>query len=259
MPVKTFIPPILAVAALTAFSYGTPSGLNNIPTADTTPQGTFVLQAFSTIGNDRTDDFNLGFKTGIDAKFVKFEIGADSHLYPGKGGPVVVQGKMAIPFGEGLPTLALGAANISFTNEQRARVGDGFAYGVVTQDFGWLRIHGGCGMQDGIALPFYGVDKTFRYTKSVPTADGKSVADGKSTRDGKSSRDGKSQPSLDTRTIDLFTLRADAIEQPDSSWLYSAGVLVPVCKWFVLEAWGNFPDNGSDASVTLKANFVITF
>ncbi len=251
---KSVLLPILAFSAFAASSYGTPTGLNNIPTADTTPQGTFVLQAFSTFGGDRDADFNLGFKTGIDAKVVKFEIGADSHIYPDKGGPVTVQGKVAIPFGQGLPTLALGAANITFSNDDRARAGDGFAYAVLTQDFGWFRVHGGCGLQDSDALPFYGIDKTFRYTKTIPASDGKSVRDGKSVADGKSHT-----AALDTKTIDLFTLRADAIEQHDSSWLYSAGVLVPICKYFVFEAWGNFPDNGTDPSLTLKANFVFSF
>ena len=58
---------------------------------------------------------------------------------------------------------------------------------------------------------------------------------------------------------DLFTVRGDVIAQRDSSWLYSAGVLVPVCKYFVFETWANFPDNGTSPSLTLKANFVLSF
>ncbi len=43
----------LLLAPVAAFA--TPSGLNNIPTADTTPQGTFVLQAYNTVsGNAET-------------------------------------------------------------------------------------------------------------------------------------------------------------------------------------------------------------
>ncbi len=238
---------IAAASALfltTTATYATPSGLNNIPTADTTPQGTFVLQGFTTLGNDRDTDFNLGFKTGIDAKLVKIELGASAHLTPGKGGPIAAHGKIALPLGEGLPTVAVGVANISFDSGDRKRSGDEFFYAVVSHDLGWLRLHGGCASQDGEALPFFGVDKTFRTAATTTHGDGKSV---------------KSVKAMETPGRDLFTLRADAIQQLSNDWLYSAGVLVPVCSNLVAEAWGNFPDNGDDASLTLKINFVFKF
>lgn len=239
---------LAALALLTAAAFASPSGLNNIPTADTAPMGTLVLQTYSTVGGFADGDFNLGFKTGLDFKVVKFELGADSHIYPHQGGPVTVQGKIAVPLGEHLPTLALGAANVSFRDHDRRRAGDEFFYAVATEDLGWLRVHGGCASQDGNALPFAGMDKTFRSTKSVAASDGKAVADGKS---------GKT--TMETKTIDLFTLRGDVIEQRDASWLYSAGVLVPVGKYFVFETWANFPDNGDSPSWTIKGNFVIRF
>ncbi|MDQ6913741.1 MAG: hypothetical protein M3128_12800, partial [Verrucomicrobiota bacterium] len=60
--------------------HATPSGLNNIPTADTAPQGTLVLQVFSTVGGDAEDDFNVGFKTGLVFKPFRFEFGASPLL-----------------------------------------------------------------------------------------------------------------------------------------------------------------------------------
>lgn len=236
------------LVALASTSDASPSGLNNIPTADTAPQGTFVLQTYNTVFGQADPDFNIGFKTGIDFKYAHIELGTDSHLLPDKGGPVTVNGKLAVPFGEHLPTLALGAANVTFRDVDRLRAGDEFFYAVASEDLGWFRVHGGCGLQDGVALPFYGLDKTFRYTKQVAASEGKEVADSKS---------GKAM--MTTKAIDLFTLRGDAIQQSDSSWLYSAGVVVPVCKYFVFETWGNFPDNGSSPSWTIKGNFVFTF
>lgn len=230
---------LLSFTALAAAAHATPSGLNNIPTADTTPQGTFVFQTFSTMGGSADTDLNFGFKTGLDLKVVKVELGSAAHLYPDKGGPVTVHGKVAVPFGEGLPVFAIGAANVAFSEQRRARAGDVFGYAVLSQDFGWLRVHAGCGWQDSDALPFFGVDKTFRITKAAPPADGKTV----------------SAP----ETRDLFTVRADVIELRSHDWLFSAGVLVPVCKHFVLEAWGNFPSDGESPSLTLKANFVVSF
>jgi hypothetical protein len=102
-------------------------------------------------------------------------------------------------------------------------------------------------LQEDEALPFFGIDRTFSLKREVPAAGG----------GGKNPKAPAGAPEI--RTRDLFTLRADAIRQLDESWLYSAGVLIPVHRHFVLEAWGNFPDNGDDASITLKANFVFTF
>ena len=237
---------LASVSAATA----TPSGLNNIPTADTTPQGTFVLQTFTTIGDGVNADLNLGFKTGIDLKAVKLELGLASHLVPGKGGPVEVHGKIAVPLGEGLPVIAAGAANISFTKDDRGRAGDTFAYFVVSQDFHWFRAHAGLAVQDSQPLPFFGFDKTFRIAKDALASDGKSVK----TKGGK-----PAEKHSEPQYRDLFTLRADAIQMPNHDWLLSAGALIPICKHFVFETWGNFPTDGTDASVTFKANFVFSF
>jgi hypothetical protein len=51
---------LLASMALTSAASATPSGLNNIPTADTTPPRTLVFQGFSTMGGESDTDFNLG-------------------------------------------------------------------------------------------------------------------------------------------------------------------------------------------------------
>jgi len=231
-----------------AAAHATPSGLNNIPTADTTPQGTFVLQGFTTLGGNNNADFNLGFKTGIDLKAVKLELGLASHLVPGKGGPVELHGKIAVPLGEGLPVIAAGAANISFTKDDRRRAGDTFAYFVMSQDFHWFRAHAGLAVQDSQPLPFFGIDKTFRIAKSAPAPDAKAVK-----------KAGGKHAAAPTEYRDLFTLRADAIQQRDHTWLASVGALIPVTKWFVFETWGNFPTNGGQASATLKGNFVFSF
>jgi len=255
--VNSTLRPILAFTALVATCSATPSGLNNIPTADTTPQKTFVLQGFTTLGEDRDADFNFGFKTGLDAKYVKFELGAASHIYPDRGGPVTVHGKVAIPFGKGLPTFAVGAANVAFSERQRERAGDVFGYVVLSQDFGWFRAHAGCAYQDTDALPFFGLDKTFRVSITRAVSDGKTIHTVGQAGTGHGAGSGDPNAALETR--DLFTIRADAIELRRHDWLFSAGVLVPVCKWFVMEAWGNFHGYGDEPSLTLKANFVVNF
>jgi hypothetical protein len=248
IPTKSICIPAILLAGI-APTHATPSGLNNIPTADTTPQGTFVLQTFTTLGGNNDADFNLGFKTGIDLKAVKLELGLASHILPSKGGPVELHGKVAVPLGEGLPTIAAGAANISVNAADRRRAGDTFAYFVVSQDFHWFRMHAGLAVQDSEPLPFVGIDKTFRIAKSAPVPAAKS---------GKKAG-GHHAKAAPVEYRDLFTLRADAIQQRNHTWLASVGALVPVCKNFVFEAWGNFPTDGSQASATLKGNFVFSF
>ncbi len=153
----------LLLAALSGPLSATPSGLNNIPTADTTPMGVVVIQAFSNFGNDIDADFNMGFKTGLEFYNQKFEFGADSHILPDKGGPVVLQAKYALPLGEGLPTLGIGVANIALGSDDRDRAGDPFTYVLLTHDFGGLfRAHAGYGFQTDNNSVLLGVDKTFK-------------------------------------------------------------------------------------------------
>jgi hypothetical protein len=240
--------------ATAAAAVATPTGLNNIPTADTPVQGDYVFQTYSTLGGDGKGTLFEGFKTGFDLKPFKLEIGADSQLYPGAFGPATAQAKLAYALGQGLPTIAVGAANITFTTPNRHRAGDVFAYSVVTEDLGFFRIHAGCADQAYQALPFFGIDKTFKIPVKRKTTDGKSTV-GKG--DGKEVTDAKSAPETEYR--DILMLRADAIQQQNHTWLSSAGVLVPVCKYFVLETWGNFPSDGSRCSVTVKGDFVVHF
>jgi hypothetical protein len=221
----------VGLSALAGVLHATPSGLNNIPTADTTPQGTLVFQAFGTVGGEADDDFNLGFKTGIDLGPLDMEFGADSHISPGDAGPVTLQAKLALPLGDKLPTIAIGSANTTFSSADANRAGETFGYFVVSQDLCYLRGHVGCGLQDGALLPFLGFDKTF-------------------TRE---------SFGMSGESRDLFTLRTDMIQQQDSDWLYSAGVLVPVIDHIVFETWANLPGNGDDASLTLKLNIVFGF
>jgi hypothetical protein len=258
MSIRTLRTSLALFLATGAAAFASPTGLNNIVTADTPNQGDYVFQTYSTLGGNGKGNLFVGFKTGFDIKPLKLEIGADSELYPGEFGPVTAQAKLALPlaqFGSPyLPTIAVGAANITFTVPNRHRAGDVFAYGVVTEDLGFFRIHAGCGDQAYTALPFFGIDKTIRIPVKRKTTDGKSTAGKCDCKDGK---DGKSEPETEMR--DLIVLRADATQQLNHSWLSSFGVLVPVCKFFAFETWGNFPSDGSRSSITVKGDFVLHF
>jgi len=114
----------LLLSALPAMA--TPTGLNNIPTADVVPTGVLVLQSWSDFGSDRDTSWAAGFKYGPAQNW---EVGLDGGLTgPGSGGGPVLQAKYKIPLQKGARVL-LGAANIS---NDRDRHGDVFPYAVAS-------------------------------------------------------------------------------------------------------------------------------
>lgn len=215
---------VLASLLLTAGAFATPSGLNNIPTADTPPQGTVVIQAWSNFGNDHDTDFNMGFKTGFDVFGQKLEFGADSHLLPEKGGPVVLQFKYVQHLWKG-GDLALGIANLGLTSESNDRAGDPFSYALISQDVaGLFRAHAGFGFQTDNNSVLLGLDKTVKFIE----------------------RD--------------LQLRTDFIQiQDQNQWLGSLGFLYALHKNVVVEAWASQPLDHGEAIYTAKLNFVFNF
>ena len=214
----------LAALLLTTAAFATPSGLNNIPTADTPPQGTVVIQAWTNFGNDRDADFNMGFKTGFDVFGQKLEFGADSHLLPDKGGPVVLQFKYVKDLWQG-GKLALGIANLGLTSEANDRAGDPFSYALISQDVGGLfRAHAGFGFQSDNNSVLLGLDKTVK------------VLD----------RD--------------LQMRTDFVQiQDQDQWLGSVGFLYALHKNLVVEAWASQPLDHGETVYTAKLDFVFNF
>ncbi|MDB6118053.1 MAG: hypothetical protein JWO08_1834 [Verrucomicrobiaceae bacterium] len=214
----------LASLLLTTAAFATPSGLNNIPTADTPPQGTVVIQGWTNFGNDYDADFNMGFKTGFDVFGQKLEFGADSHLFPDKGGPVVVQFKYVQNLWKG-GQLALGIANLGLTSELNDRAGDPFSYALLSQDVcGLFRAHAGFGFQTQNNSVLLGLDKTVK------------VLD----------RD--------------LQLRTDFVQiQDQNQWLGSLGFLYALHKNFVIEAWASQPLDHGETIYTAKFNIVFNF
>lgn len=204
-----------------------PSGLNNIPTADTAPNLVPVIQAYGTFGEGRGPDHTAGMKFGLgpwDKAFLgsRFEVGVDGHYAPDPIGPAVFQVKYAVQPWEKGPAIAVGSANIAASESDRSRAGQPFSYAVLTQDLGYFRLHGGYGLQHNGDAGLLGIDKTF---------------------------DAWGRP---------FTLRADAVQIRDQKdWMASVGAMYVVNKWLVLEAWGSFPVDQGDPSITLKLNFVL--
>lgn len=108
----------------------TPTGLNNIPTADVVPRDILVLQSWAGFGPDRDTSWAAGFKVGPAENW---EIGLDGGLAgPGAGGGPTLQAKYRISLEQGA-RVALGLANVSNDSD---RHGDVFPYAVVSAPLG---------------------------------------------------------------------------------------------------------------------------
>ena len=221
---KTHAIALCALLVASTAAFATPSGLNNIPTADTPPQGTVVIQTWTNFGNGHDADFNMGFKTGFDVFGQKLEFGADSHLLPDKGGPVLLQFKYVQNLWEG-GKLALGIANLGLTSKDNDRAGDPFSYALISQDVaGLFRAHAGFGFQTSNDSVLLGLDKTVK------------VLD----------RD--------------LQVRTDFVQiQDQKQWMGSLGFLYALHKNLVVEAWASQPLDHGDTVYTAKLNFVFNF
>ncbi len=104
----------LIAASFAACSIGTalatPTGLNNIPTADVVPRNVLVLQSWVNFGSGLDTGWAAGAKYGPAENW---EVGLDGGLTgPGSGGGPVFQAKYRVPLEKGA-RLAAGVANLS--------------------------------------------------------------------------------------------------------------------------------------------------
>jgi hypothetical protein len=219
---------LVAAFAIVSSAFGTPTGLNNIPTADTVPHRTVAVQYFSSFGGanqfaapeaGKTSQW-MGFKTGWDFEPFHLEWGMDSPLGTGMSGPLFFQTKARFsPWEDG--TFALGIANIALTDIDRA--GDPFSYAMLWHDFHIARLHAGYGYQTNGSSFLFGIDRTWK---------------------------------LFGRN---FNLNADLAQTRDQRGLITAvGAKYDLTKHIVLETWANFPDRDA-VSLIAKINFVFTF
>jgi hypothetical protein len=142
---------LLVLAAIPALA--TPTGLNNIPTADVVPKDLLVLQGFADF--DGETSWFAGFKVGPAGNL---EVGIDD-LFSDAGsstGPAF-QAKYRIPLQHG-ERLALGVANVT---GDRDRNGNTFPYAVISAPLGdKANGHLGYSVQEDNHALFLGADAT---------------------------------------------------------------------------------------------------
>ncbi len=220
---------MLAVGALSGSMLSRPvcatsTGLNNIPTADTPPHRTIVFQSFANVRDETLDDYFAGFKTGLEFDLHRIEWGLDGRMGEGGEEVVVLQGKYAVQPWDNLPALALGAANIAVTSDDRDEAGQAFKFILGTHDFGWVRGHAGFGFQHQNDAAFFGFDKTITF--------------------------------LDR---DLM-LRTDFIQiDGGNQWLASGGFIYFLHKHVAVESWVSQPLEHGEPTFTLKLNLIFGF
>ncbi|MBI2300193.1 MAG: hypothetical protein HYU66_14820 [Armatimonadetes bacterium] len=207
-----------------ASAWATPTGLNNIPTADVTPDRTVVLQAFGTVGDSPRDQYVLGFKWGFQLGGQRFEGGLDGRLGEGDAGPALFQFKYSLPTSRRGPVLGLGVANLAVTEDDRRRAGEAFKYVVVSHDWGPLRSHAGYGLQPHNNAFLLGLDRTFHVGR----------------------RD--------------VMLRGDLTQiQDQSQWLGSLGAIWFADPHLAVEGWVSQPFDRGRTTFTLKLDGILSF
>jgi len=143
---------VLLALHLGGVAYATPTGLNNIPTANVVDQSVLVVQAFSSFASDRSPEWFAGLKYGAAANW---EVGVDHVLSgPGSSGGLAFQAKYRMPLTD-RARLGLGVANIS---SDREALGNSAPYVVLSLPLGALGGHLGHGWQEGNHAWFVGAD-----------------------------------------------------------------------------------------------------
>jgi hypothetical protein len=203
------------LCALASVAVASPTGLNNIPTADVVPKGVLVLQQYSDFGADQQPGYFAGAKWG-PAK--RLEVGVDSRLGTGEGGPAVFQAKYRFLDDDARLSAAVGIANVSGS----ARAGDEALYIALKRNVSAsVRGHLGFLTAGGDDALFFGADGPMGATKWDWKADGIQVRDGR-------------------------------------DWLFAVGTIGPLGRDLVLESWVTFPtENGRDPTWLLKFDWVI--
>lgn len=147
---------IVALLVVTQICWASPTGLNNISTADVVPEKVLVLQSYSDFGEDNKPDHFIGFKYGL---IKNLEVGLDGRIFPEADLEEWVKGQIKYRFEFNETTaVSAGVANLG----DRARLGWEDYYLVFTHNFGFLRAHLGGTVQRDNEGGFAGLDKTFK-------------------------------------------------------------------------------------------------
>ena len=234
---------LLVVALCLLFAspgaWGSPSGLNNIPTTDVTPPHTLVLQTWTNLGDNKHPQQFVGLKFGA---LEGLEIGFDWKANDETHGHATMQAKYAFDIKSDLWRGVIGVDNLSVNRVHNGYV---FPYVATSLDLQAFRLHFGYAPQPHNEAFFAGIDRTVPFLDR----DLQLKADVIQVNDG--------EDVLYSAGF-LYNLRRhddDGNSVPPGL----KGIWYRLTRNLVWESWVTLPSSGDAAVVTLKLNYVIGF
>ncbi len=221
-------------------AWGSPSGLDNIPTTDSPSKGVLVLQTWSNIAENALTQQYVGFKTGLTDDL---EVGVDWKANDKTHGHPTLQAKYSFDIRGDRLRGVVGIANLS---DSRDHNGEYFPYVATSLNAGLVRLHGGYAPQRYNEAFFGGIDKTVTFR-------GRNLqlkADAIQTND-------KEDMLYSVGFLYEFGRRGAPEGEEIGPGL--GGFLNSLLKDMVLEAWTSIPDTGAEEVYTVKLNYVIKF
>ncbi len=215
--------------------WATPTGLNNIPTNDTAPPQTIVLQTLTNFGQDARSTYLFGFKMGV---IENLEIGADWIRNAEPEQHPALQAKYTLDLGPEWPKLGGGVANVS---AHRQRNGQAMPYVVGPYDAKLIRAHGGYNCQHNNFGFFAGVDRTLPVLRRDLTLRADYIQ-------------------IDNRHHGITSVGGMYNLPPRPPHKESANILDAVLANVIVEGWYSRPSTGAlEDYFTIKLNYVIEF
>jgi hypothetical protein len=229
----------LGVLLISGLAWGSPTGLNNIPTTDTVPENVLVLQSWLNItANEQAQQF-VGFKYGA---FKDFEIGVDWKANDRSHGHATFQAKYAFDIRGNAWRGVIGVADLS---DNREHNGEYFPYAATSLDLDILRLHFGFAPQPHNERFFGGIDKTVTlFDRNLQLrADAIHIND--------------KEDMLFSAGF-LYELGKKAAGNRGSQ-KEPASCLDKLMQNMILESWISMPSTGDKETYTIKLNYVIPF
>lgn len=220
-------------------AWGSPTGLNNIPTTDIVQENALVLQSWlNTAANEHAQQF-LGLKYGA---LKDVEVGVDWKANDRTHGHAMFQAKYAFDIQGDAWRGVIGVADLS---DNREHNGDYFPYAVTSLNLEVFRLHFGFAPQPHNESFFGGIDKTVTFLDRnlQLRADAIHIND-------------KEDMLFSIGFLYELGAKAGADRGPQNG---PAGLLSRLMQNMILESWVSMPSTGDKETYTIKLNYVIPF
>ncbi len=229
---------VFCILFVSRSAWATSSGLNNIPTTDTTPENILVFQTWGNFAGGEHPGQFAGFKYGL---FRDVEIGIDSKVNDKPHGHAMFQAKYAFDIVDDEWRGVIGVADLS---DNRKDNGEYFPYVATSVDLTALRLHFGFAPQPHNERFFAGADKTVTFLNRNLQLRGDVI------------HINDKKDALFSLGF-LYELNARSGDEKAQSGL--AEFWNEISKSIILESWVSKPSTGNKETYTVKLNYLIRF